>query len=133
MSNIPKSGGEEWYIVFTDAKIDHWVYKFVDKSIGHVYAVKALNDYQWLIVQPRVNYTEIDLKSRETYTHIRQITGPDAKIVKVDAKCTSVPRGTLNWYNCVEQVKALIGIRSFWTWTPKQLYKGLMGNRYVRS
>ena len=47
-----------WYVVFTEAKYDHWIFNFVDRSMGHVYAVQSLNDYQWLVVQPRANITQ---------------------------------------------------------------------------
>lgn len=124
--------GEEWYIVFTEAKHDHWVYNFVDKSMGHVYAIRSLNDYQWLVIQPRINITEVKIKLKYNYPHIRMITGEDAKIVKVTAINTR-PRGSLNFFNCVEQVKALIGLRAPWCLTPKQLYDGLMGDKYGRS
>lgn len=128
-----EEGAQEWYVVFTEAKIDHWVYNIIDRAVGHVYAVKSLNDYQWLVVQPRLNMTDIYIRLKCQYPHIKMITGPDAKIVAVTAKCTVGSRGTLNWFNCVEQVKALIGVKSFWTITPKQLYNGLMGNRYGGS
>ena len=121
--------GEEWYVVFTEAKIQHWIYKIVDRDMGHTYAIKDLNDYQWLVVQPRINCTEIKIKLKCQYPHIKMLTGPDAKIIKVTSMNTS-PRGTLNFFNCVEQVKALIGIKDMWCLTPKQLYNDLIGDKH---
>lgn len=120
----------EWYVVFTAAKIPHWVFKLMHKDYGHVYAVRDLNDYQWLVVQPRINIVDIKIMLKSQYPHIKMITGPDAKVLKVESVFNPRARGTFNWFNCVEQVKALIGVKSFWTWTPKQLHDGLMGNRY---
>jgi len=116
----------DWFLVFTKAKIDHWIYNIVDRDMGHVYAVKSLNDYQWLIVQPRTNLTEVKIMLKSQYPHIRMIAGPDDKVINVSARCSLKNRGFLNWFNCVEQVKALIGIRSFWVFTPKQLYNLLL-------
>lgn len=121
----------EWYVIFTESKLDHWIYRIVDRKVGHVYAVNDLNDYQWLVVQPRTNMTETKILLKSQYPHIKMIGGPDAKIIKVKANCDTDNRGCLNWFNCVEQVKALLGIRSFWTLTPKQLYDGLLRGRYV--
>lgn len=120
----------EWYIVFSEAKYDHWVFRFIDKKMGHVYAVKDLNDYQWLVVQPRVSFTEVKVLIKTQYPTIRTIADIDDKIIKVRSKVKTHLRGALNWFSCVEQVKALIGVKSFWTITPKQLYRGLMENRY---
>ena len=119
--------GEQWYIVFTRAKYDHWIYRFINRDMGHVYAIKSLNDYQWLVVQPRVNITEVRVKVKASYPHIRMITGEAAKIVKVTAINTK-PRGAINFFNCVEQVKALIGLRAPWCFTPQQLYNLLEGD-----
>jgi len=102
----------------------------MDNDFTHVYAVKSLNEYQWLVIQPTCAYTDLVIKSKSEYPHIRLIAGQDAKIIKVTAMINPVFRGSLNCFTCVEQIKALLGIKSFWTWTPKQLYKGLIGGRY---
>jgi len=119
---------DEWYVVFTKAKIDHWIYRWVDRAMGHVYAVKDLNDYQWLVVQPRINRTEIKIKLKCQYQTIKMLTGPNDKVVKVST-CNIDSRGTLNYFNCVEQVKALIGVKDMWCLTPTQLYNKLMGGK----
>lgn len=121
-----------WYLVFTEAKYSHWIWRFVDKRIGHVYAVQDLNDYQWLVVQPRLNMTQVKVLLKCQYPVINTIAGIDDKIVKVEVESQARVRGFINWFTCVEQVKALVGIRSFWTLTPKQLYNGLIGGRYGR-
>ncbi len=123
-------GKIEWYLIFSEAKYDHWIWRFVDKDIGHVYAVKSLNDYQWLVVQPRVNMTDMHILLKSQYPVIRAIADKDDKIIKAKVNVKPKVRGLLNWFTCVEQVKALIGVRSFWTITPKQLYNGLLENKY---
>lgn len=128
----PREDFIEWYLIFTFASYDHWIWSIVDRSMGHVYAVQELNDYQWLVVQPRNNYTEIRILLKSQYPFIGSIADKDDKIIKVKCSPSLRSRGTLNWFTCVEQVKALIGVKSFWTWTPAQLYKGLIGGRYGR-
>lgn len=119
----------EWYVVFTSTDQQHWIYSFIDRSFGHCYAVQSLNEQQWLVIQPRINVTQAKIMLKCQYPHIRDLIAPEDKVIKVTVKATRY-RGTLNWFNCVEQVKALIGVKSFWTWTPKQLYKGLLEGRY---
>jgi len=113
-------------VVFTESKIHHWIFKILHKDFGHVYAVKSLNDYQWLVIQPRINIVETSIKLKSHYPHIRMLTGPDAEVIKVKVNYSSKARGGLNWFNCVEQVKALLGIKSVFTLTPKQLHDRLM-------
>jgi len=125
-----KESRVEWYVVFTATKLQHWIYRLVDRDIGHVYAVQSLNDYQWLVVNTRLNITEMKIMLKCQYPSIYDLTSPDDKVIKVQVKPVMCYRGTLNWFNCVEQIKAILGIKSFWTWTPKQLYKGLIGGRY---
>lgn len=121
---------EEWYLVFTEAKYEHWIWRIVDKKMGHVYAIKDLNPHQWLVIQPRVNIVEVKIMLKCQYPVVKALTDPNDKVVKVESKPQQGARGTLNWFTCVEQVKALIGLKSFWTFTPKQLYSGLIGGRY---
>lgn len=123
----------EWYAVFTPVKIDHWFCKLLDQDFGHVYLIKELNDYQWLVMQYRTNLMDPKILIKSKYPCIRSITGPDAKIVHVQVQPRDRPIGCLNWSNCTELAKSLLGIKSFWTWTPKQLYYGLIGDRYGRS
>lgn len=120
----------EWYVVFSEAKYNHWVFSIIDRRMGHVYAVQSLNNYQWLVVQPRVNITETKILLKCQYPTIYDITDEDDKVVRVKVKQCARVRGTFNFFNCVEQVKALLGIKSALTLTPTQLYNGLMGGRY---
>lgn len=120
----------EWYVVFSEAKYSHWVFSIIDRRMGHVYAVQSLNNYQWLVVQPRVNITETKILLKCQYPTIYDITDEDDKVVRVKVKQCARVRGTFNFFNCVEQVKALLGIKSALTLTPTQLYNGLMGGRY---
>lgn len=120
----------EWYVVFSRAESAHWVYRWVDKQFGHVYAIQDLNEYQWLVIQPRINITQAKIMLKCQYPHIYDLIDVDDKVLKVKVSPKPALRGTINFFNCVEQVKALLGIRSTWTLTPKQLYNGLIGGRY---
>jgi hypothetical protein len=120
----------EWYVVFSRAKYSHWVFRFVDRDMGHVYAIQELNDYQWLVVQPHTNMTQTKIMLKCQYPSIYDLIDTEDKLVKVKVRQSEKVRGGLNWFTCVEQIKALLGIDSPLTLTPTQLYKGLIGGRY---
>lgn len=114
----------KWYVVFCKSKVDMWLYNHViDKEFGHVYAIRDLNEHQWLIVQPRVNIVDIEIKLKSQYPHVKMLTGPDVTILDASVYPQDRTIACLNFSTCTEVVKGLLGIRSFWTWTPKQLYK----------
>ena len=101
--------------------------KFLKKDFKHVYAVKESPGKKfWLIVDPMVSHTGVDLKAKTQYCDIKMFMKKNDKCIKIVSKITP---GQERWsfcvINCVEIVKSLIGLRSFWTMTPYQLYKKL--------
>ena len=72
-------------------------------------------------------HTHVDIYPVDDYPNIRMMTDDGDKIVKVRANIKEDERWTLCIINCVEVVKSLLGIRSFKTVTPRQLYKYLGG------
>lgn len=118
---------EDWYIIFTRTKLKHWVFKWLDREFQHCYAVKSSpGDEFWIIVDSKLSYTDVTIKSKADYPHIRALD-PDGVILSIRAIMSpSDYRYTLCVFNCVEVCKSLLGIRAFWCWTPKQLYKRLL-------
>lgn len=117
----------DYYVIFKKTSLRHWVFKFLDKEMQHCYAVKESDGGQfWVIVESKNCLTEVRLESKINYPHIRCLE-PNSVILSVRAKIdTSTNRNVLCVFNCVEQVKSLLGIRDFWLWTPYQLYKRLI-------
>ena len=118
---------EEWYVVFTKTKLRHWVFNYLQTEFQHCYAVKSSpGDEFWIIVDSKNSYTDVTIKSKMDYPHIRELA-PNCVILSIKAIMDPTDyRYTLCVFNCVEVVKALLGIRSFWCWTPYQLYKRLV-------
>ena len=119
----------EYFVVFKKTELKHWIFRFLDSEIQHVYAMRKSEGEQfWIIIDPLRSHTQVKMVLVDDYPHPRCYTGEDAVIVPVkstiDAKTN---RWTLCMFNCVEVVKSLIGIRSFWTFTPYQLFKLLKG------
>ena len=117
---------QHWYVVFRKTKLNHWVFRWLDSEFHHVYAVKESEGGEfWMVVDAKNSCTEVNLLSKIDYPHIRCVA-PDSVILSIKAIIQpNNYRHTLCIFNCVEVVKSLLGIRSFWCITPYQLYKRL--------
>ena len=116
---------EEWYVCFKDVPNKHWIHIFLETGFGHCYAFKESPGGQFLIIaEPMRSHLDIDIIPNNKL-NIEQLTNCN-KFVKVIVKYDlTKDRGHLCRFNCVEVVKSLIGVYSFWTFTPYQLYKRL--------
>lgn len=77
-----------------------------------------------MIAEPMRSHLHLDLVpvSDDNFVELTKCNKFVKVIVDIDTK---VDRGHLCRFNCVEVVKSLIGMKSFWTFTPYQLYKKL--------
>lgn len=116
----------EWYVIFTTSSYNHFIMPFLNKDIRHCYAVARHDEYTWVVVNTSYHFTKVNVISAFDYPHIRSIVGEDAKIVKVSSKLGRKNRNMLCYFNCVEVVKSLLGIKRFFIWTPYQLYRYLL-------
>ena len=116
---------EEWTICFGGRCEKHWVQKLLKIGYYHCYAFKLSPGGQfYIVVNPVRSHTHIDLLpvNEDTFNELTNCT----KFVKVICSINvNNDRGHFCRFNCVEMVKSLIGVSSFWTWTPYQLYRRL--------
>ena len=119
----------EWMIVFCKAKGTNIVTPFLQEGFTHCYAMKkSEGGLMWHIVDSMMSHLTIEMQTVDNYPHARAYAGRDAVILPVTAKIDiNKMRGTLGIFNCVEVVKALLGIKETWVWTPYQLFKYLKG------
>lgn len=116
---------EEWYICFGGDCQKHWVQKLLRIGYFHCYAFKRSPGGQFYIkVDPTKSHTDIDLLpvNEDNFNKLTNCHKFVKVIVSIDTK---KDRGHFCRFNCVEQIKSLIGLSEFWTWTPYQLYKRL--------
>lgn len=116
---------EEWYICFGGECEKHWVQKILKPGFFHCWAFKLSPGGQFYItVNATRSHTDIDLLpvTSENFAELTKGYKFVKVIVNIDVQ---KDRGHLCRFNCVEQVKSLIGLSEFWTWTPYQLYKRL--------
>jgi hypothetical protein len=120
---------QEYYIIFTASKHNNWMVRMLTAPYQHVYAIKKSRGKQfWIVINPLSPFTDVNIYPVTEYPHVRMLIESNDKVVKVKANIENKERWTLCIINCVEVVKSLLGIRSFWTFTPKQLYKYLGGH-----
>lgn len=116
---------EEWFVCFKSTEHKHWIQRFLKKEFTHCYAFKESPGGQFLIlVEPMRSHLDIDIlpKNDENLSIMKKCNKMVRVIVKYDLK---KDRGHFCRFNCVEVVKSLIGIKSFFIFTPYQLYKEL--------
>lgn len=120
----------EWFVVWKKSNHRKGLFRYLKPGMSHVYAVrKSRGGAFWIIVDPLLSHITVDMIPVDKFPHIRLYAGEEAVILPVRAKINPAPRYTLCIFNCVEVVKGLLGIRSFWTFTPWQLYKLLKKGR----
>lgn len=119
----------EWFVIFNESQLDHWLLKRLPKKFQHCYAMKKSDGGQfWVVVNPMSSHTSVTMELVDDYPHPRLYAGIDSVIVPIRVTVvTDRYRHTLCVFNCVEVVKSLLGICDFWLWTPHQLYKRLRG------
>lgn len=116
---------EEWYVCFKDTPTKHWIQHILKIGFHHCYAFKESPGGEFLIlVDPMRSHVDVDMVRNNT-ENLTKMTNCN-KVVRVIVKYNlKKDRGHFCRFNCVEVVKSLIGMNSFWTLTPYQLYKRL--------
>ncbi len=135
--------GFECYVVFPPPHTDkmNWWNAFTSEGFTHCivleefdWSPQSLLESRWLIETQFnrgfiiTNYYPVSVERYVALT--REIT-PGVKVVRfdcrvaIDSKMQYIP---LRLLNCVEYVKAKLGIQQWFVWTPKQLYRCLLAN-----
>ncbi len=117
---------EEWYVCFKDVPNKHWIQRFIKKGFRHCYAFKESPGGQFLIIaEPMRSHLDIDIITNNK-ANFEQLTKCNKLVTVIVRYDLTKDRGHFCRFNCVEVVKSLIGVSSFWTFTPYQLYKRLI-------
>ena len=78
-----------------------------------------------MIVNPLASFLDLEFLHVDQYPTPRFFAEAGAIILPITAFIKNESRWTFCVFNCVEVVKALLGVRAFWVFTPWQLYKHL--------
>lgn len=101
-------------------------------AFRHVFV--AVNDgSDWIVVDARAHFTVVE----------RLFVGPDYDLATfyraegfrvIETTAAEPAKRALApiWFSCVETAKRVLGLRSWWIWTPYQLYRHLRRRHHGR-
>lgn len=126
--NPGKTTTEDWYVVFTTSKLNHWMFRFINPDFQHCYVVRE--DYGlWLILDSNNAQTTLRTELVDDYPHIRDLC-PNSVILPITAK---IDANKFKWHiginSCVDVCKGALGISNWRVITPYQLYRWLYERR----
>lgn len=120
--NQGKETQEDWYVVFTKSKLDHWIFSFINPDFQHCYMVKE-DLGLWVIIDSNNAHTAVRTELVDDYPHIRVLC-PDSVILPVRVKInTNKHKWHLGINSCVDVCKGVLGISNWRIVTPYQLYR----------
>lgn len=119
---------DQWTVCFSSKVNKHWVQRYLKQGFWHCYAFTLSPGGEFFqVIDPTRSHTSIDLVPATEEEYERLINGVTYVniITTID---TRLDRGGVCRINCVEIIKSFIGLKSFWTITPWQLYKRIIKN-----
>ena len=126
MLNFQKRYINHCYIVFTD-NTSLWWLKFLKSGFRHCYVLIEFKENQWLEINPMSNQLFISVRKIENkedyFSYLRKKS--QAKIIKTRIFQAPLKTAPIGVFSCVEMIKRLVGIHSFFTITPYRLYNKL--------
>ena len=122
----------DWFIVFEHGDMPWKLAKLLKPGYRHCYAVRY-DGHEWIYFHPHLGHTDIRVMAAPPGSTIFDVvsTGYSA-IIHIDTqqKVGKVRQAWPTFFTCVEQIKALLGIRAGFVFTPWKLYKLLKGKGY---
>ncbi|MEO1940247.1 MAG: hypothetical protein ABGX60_00065 [Candidatus Thioglobus sp.] len=118
----------DWFVVFEQGDMQYWWAKYLQPGFRHCYAVRW-DGFNWIGYYPHLGHTDIDVLNFGKYDSILNVVAnTDCSAIlylKVwrDSKRIRAPWPTVS--TCVEQVKAILGVRKWFLFTAWQLFNYL--------
>ena len=112
------------YLVFSNGG-DHWWSKYLKKGYKHVYFIKYTGIF-WIKLDYTLDFMDYGLLPYDQYDTIETVLkGQDVSYLRVDTyrQVRRYRSVFISPHTCVEAMKAVLGISSFWVLTPYQLFK----------
>lgn len=123
----------DWFVIFEHGDMPWRWARLLAPGFRHCYAVRW-DGFNWIRLNPRMGHTDIEILEFGKFDSI-------ADIVQ-DTNCCAILRCRV-WREtmrirapwptvatCVEQIKAILGIRKWFLWTPLQLFNYLRGRKH---
>ena len=103
--------------------------KWLKDGFRHCYIARNEYGKVWTVIQDTMYHLDVRTFLVDEYPTIRDLAGPNAHFVPVEYNIKKRHRGHLCLFNCVEVVKAVLGIKKPFILTPHQLYRHLYDQR----
>ena len=124
----------EWFIIFEHGDMPYWWAKYLQSGFRHCWALRW-DGFNWIAYHPRLGHTDIEILPYGSYDDIENICIDTNCSVIIHAKVfRESNRIRSPWptaVTCVEQIKALLGVRKWFLFTPYQLFKYLGGKPWA--
>ena len=117
----------EYYVVFRNSELKGL--QWLKKGFQHCAVVRKEYGTVWTVIQDGYSHLSIHPFLVEDYPTLDMLFGEDSSIIQVEMQTEGRYRGHLCVFTCVEVVKAVLGIKKPFIFTPHQLYRYL----YERS
>lgn len=122
------------YIVFSPVGTGK-ISRFLHKDFKHCFVVIKTNN-TWVFIDPLTKGLKIS--SLQAFSHnrmLKRLTSLGCKVCDIDFSCSFKKHFYLflATFGCVSIAKQLLNIGGVFTFTPKQLYKWLYNNNYIRA
>ena len=126
MTMIRKQYINYCYVIFIN-NTSLWWLKFLKRGFRHCYILTPLGGKIWLELNPMSNQVFVVIRridSKEDYfSYLRKES--QAKIIETKIFQAPLKTAPIGLFSCVEMIKRLVGIHSFFTITPYQLFNKL--------
>lgn len=120
-----------WFVCFVPGLQKQWWHRFANAKHKHVFAMRAVDENTWILVEPWWTRMMIDvLTLDEAVKFLRW--GAAGDILKVREAIPGKGSQSRGWSNCAVLMSFLLG-RSYWTWTPHGLYRRLAAEANVEA
>lgn len=115
-----------YFVVFLQGE-PHWMDWFLAPGYGHCYLLVWDAD-RWIWIHPTLQIVQVTVD--RLYGRLHPQIWPEHETARViEVGLQGDERNRTPWMfgplSCVELVKAFLGIRRFWIWTPRQLARYL--------
>jgi len=120
----------EWFIIFEHGDMPYWWAKYLQSGFRHCWALRW-DGFNWIAFQPKLGHTDIEILPFGRYEDIEIISKDNNISAIIRAKVWRESKRIRSPYpvaiTCVEQIKALLGVRQWYLFTPYQLFHYLSG------
>jgi len=125
---------QTFHVVFQSSNYQCRLFKLLHPRFQHCYVIKSSTCRRyWIRIETTVSQLNVDLLDADIFPNISDIISKNATLITIISRFTPETSSQLSILSCVDVTKRILGIKDFWCFTPYQLYKNILGDRYGKS